>query len=427
MKKTIYILIAFYVHISWQAMAQSESTIVTLNQCIDAALMNNPSIKQSENETSISNLGIKMAQSGLYPAASVEGSGGFSDQYQLGNDYKYGAARLTIDQLLWQKGKVKSSIEQARFLKEVSNASLEARKQEIIVSVKKIYYTCLQQNQLYLVAKDNVSKTELFLEYSRERYKIGNGRKSDVLKAESDLAEAEFEKDSYKNSLKQSLNELSMLTGLSANNLSLLADTWQVDNLGTYTKQVDSLFSIAFQNYPELQMINNLELSQQAKIQETIAEFYPRIGASAGYDWSYNPIIQRQNSWYTAITLRWNIFNGNEKHYKLQSEKIRKINYENQVDEMKKFLIKEVSNCLISIREAESQISLTTKLIKTTSENLEIAKSQFKVGTGSMLELTDARVKDLSAKQKNIQAITAFKIALSNLERLTGNTYKNKK
>lgn len=408
-------------------MAQSESTIVTLNQCIDAALTNNPSIKQSVNETSISNLGIKVAQSGLYPTASVEGSGGLSDQYRLGNDYKYGAARLTVDQLLWQKGKVKSSIEQTRFLKEVSIASLEASKQELIVSVKKIYYTCLQQNQLYLVAQDNVSKAELFLDYAKERYKVGNSRKSDVLKAESDLAEAEFEKDSYQNLLKQSLNELSMLTGLPSNNLRLQTDTWQVDNLGTYTKQADSLFSIAFQNYPELQMINNLGLAQQAKIQETIAEFYPRIGASAGYDWSYNPIIQGQNSWYTAITLRWNIFSGNERHYRLQSEKLRKIRYENQADEMKSLLIKELKNCLISLKEAENQINLTTKLMKTTSENLEIAKGQFNVGTGSMLELTDARVKDLSAKQMNIQAITAFKIALSNLERLTGNTYENKK
>ncbi|NOU19776.1 MAG: TolC family protein [Bacteroidales bacterium] len=422
MKKTIYILIVFYVHISWQTMAQIESTNVALSQCIDAALINNPSIKESENDASISALGIKMAQSGLYPTVSIEGSGGISDQYRLGNDYKIGTAKLTIDQLIWQKGKVKSVIEQTRFTKDASIASLEARKQELIVSVKKIYFTCLQQNQLYLVAQDNVSKAELFLEYARERYKIGVGRKSDILKAESDLAEAEFERDSYRNSLKQSQNELSMLTGLSDNNQSLLVDTWQVGNLETYNKQSDSLFAIAFKNYPELQMINNLGLMQQAKIQETKAEFYPRIGVSAGYNWSYNPIVQKQNSWYSVVALRWNIFNGNEKRYRLQSEKIRRISYENQADEIKTFLIKEVSNCLISIKEAENQIVLTNKLMKTTSENLEIAKSQFNVGTGSMLELTDARVKDLSAKQKNIQAMTTFQIAMANLERLIGNT-----
>jgi outer membrane protein TolC len=427
MKKTIYILITFCVHTSWQVMAQSKPTYVTLDQCVDAALVNNPGIKESENDASISTLGIKMAQSGLYPVVSIEGSGGISDQYRLDNDYKIGTAKLTMDQLIWQKGKVKSIIEQARFTNEASIASLEARKQELIVSVKKIYFTCLQQNQLYLVAQDNVSKAELFLEYARERYKIGIGRKSDILKAESDLAEAEFERDSYLNSLKQSQNELSMLTGLSVSNLSLLADTWQMDKLGTYNIQADSLFAIAFQNFPELQIINNLGLSQQAKIQETKAEFYPRIGISAGYDWSYNPAIQGQKAWYSVIALRWNISNGNERHYRLQSEKIRKNNYENQADEMKNFLTKEVNNCLISIKEAEGQITLTNKLMKTTSENLEIAKSQFNVGTGSMLELTDARVKDLSAKQKNIHAMASLQIAMANLERIIGNTYENKK
>jgi outer membrane protein TolC len=62
--------------------------------------------------------------------------------------------------------------------------------------------------------------------------------------------------------------------------------------------------------------------------------------------------------------------------------------------------------------------------MKTTSENLEIAKAQYKSDTGSMLELTDARIFDLLAKQKNIQAITSYKIALANLERLTGNMNK---
>ena len=408
-------------------MAQSEQTLVTLNQCVDAALINNPSIKESENEVSISAMGIKMAQSGLYPVVSAEGSGGFSNEYQLGNDYKIGTAKLTVDQVLWQKGKVKSFIEQARYNREASIASREDRKQELIVSVKRIYYTCLQQNQLYLVAQDNISKAELFLEYARERYKIGTGRKSDVLKAESDLAEAEFERDKYQNSLKQAQNELSMLTGLPISSLSGQENIWQINKIGTYRKQADSLFTIAFQNYPELQIISNLGLSQLAKIQETKAEFYPRIGVSAGYNWGYNPIVQEQKGWYSVIALRWNIFSGNERRYRLQSEKVRKDIYENQADEVKNFLIKEISNWLISIKEAENQIILTDKLMKTTSENLEIAKSQFNVGTGSMLELTDARIKDLSAKQKNIQAMTTLQIAMANLERLIGKTYENQK
>jgi len=427
MKKTIYILTAFTVYCTCQATAQSDSTVVTLNQCIEAALTNNPGIKRAANEASISAIGIRIAQSGLYPVVSVEASGGLSNEYRLGNDYKIGAAKLTADLLLWQKGKVQSSIEQSRYISVASVASLESGKQEIIVSVKTVYFNCIQEVQFYRIALENVSKAELYLKYASERYKTGAGRNSDALKAESDLAEAEFERDSYLSLLKQAQNELSMLTGLSINSLSKQEDILQIDNPELYNKLSDSLIALAFQNYPELQIINNLKLSQQAKIQETKADRYPRISVNSGYNWNYNPAIQEQKGWYSVIALRWNIFNGNEQSYRLQSEKLKNSSYENQADELKNFLIKEVSNRIISIKEAENQINLSHSLMKSTAINLEMAEAQFKAGTGSMLELTDARINNLLAKQKNIQALTALQIALANLERLIGNTYENKK
>jgi len=69
-------------------LAQTDSTTITLGQCIEAALNNNPVIKESGNEVSISGLAIEIAQSGLYPVFSAEASGGLSGVYRLGNNYK---------------------------------------------------------------------------------------------------------------------------------------------------------------------------------------------------------------------------------------------------------------------------------------------------------------------------------------------------
>jgi outer membrane protein TolC len=423
MKKKIWTLI-FCTLLLPGAFAQTGVQSVTLNQCIDSALIYNPFIKESVNETIISGLAVKTARSGLYPVISADFSGGYSNQYKLGNDYRSGNGTVSVDQVLWQNGKVKSSIDQARYNQNAADLSLEARKQDIILSVKTNYFNCLLQNQLYQIAIENVSKANLFLDYANERYKVGAGRKSDVLKAESDLAEAQFERDTYMNSLAQVQNELGMLTGFSPNQLSTLENRWSNDQLIKYGQFADSLSAIAFHNYPELLAINNLQLSQQAKIREVNAELYPRLGFNGGYNCSYNPVLSQQKGWYSALTLRWQIFNGNELRNRIQIEKTRKTIYENQEEEIKTFLIKEIRNRIISVNSAESQIRLTDRLMNTTSENLEIAKAQYKSGTGSMLELTDARMVDRLAKQKNIQAITSYQIALANLERLTGNMNK---
>jgi len=423
MKRKIYVLIFCAFNSLW-IIAQTDSAKINLKQCIDIALQYNPYVKEVAKDEIIAGLVVKSARSDLYPVLSTQISGGYSNQYRLNNDYRTGNVAFSADQLLWQNGKVNATINQATYNLKAAGYSLQARKEDIIVSVKTYYFNCLLQSQLYEIAIENVSKANMFLEYAQERYKIGSGRRSDVLKAESDLAESEFERDTYLNSLTQAQNELSMLTGLSTDRLSNLENTLQSAQPDLYAKRLDTLYTLALLYYPELQYVNNLQLLQQSKIREANAELYPRLGFNGGYNWSYNPALPWQKGWYTLLTLQWQIFNGYKQHNQIQMEKTRKTIYEIREEQVKTFLIKEISNRLINIKTAESQIELTNRLMKTTVENMEIAKAQYKAGTGSMLELTDARVNDLLAKQKNIQAIAAFQIALANLERLTGNIYK---
>jgi outer membrane protein TolC len=423
MNKTFHFLLTIL--ISTLPAIQAASQVITLDQCIEAALTSNPTLKASANEYEIDNLGISISRSGRYPSVSGEASGGLSEEYSIGNKYKTGYSGLTADQLIWQNKKVTSAITQARYRSLASAANYETRKQEIILAVKTAYFICLQQDQLYKIARDNVAKTVIFLDYAKQLYSIGTGRKSDILKAESDLVRAEFEQNAYLNSYRKSLNDLAMLSGLSSDKLNGLDSSWTDIPVSIPFEISDSLISMALVWYPELQAINNLGYSQQYKIMEARAAFFPALSLNTGYEWRYNPILQEQKGWYSMITLRWDLFNGNEKKYRVQSEKIKKEIYNYQADDIRNYLIKEVRNRMLSLLEAADQIGVTRSLMNTTSENLEMAKAQYKAGTGSMLELTDARVTDLQAHQDLIQAITNYRIMKANMEKLTGKTYED--
>jgi outer membrane protein TolC len=420
MKKITFTL-TFVLMSSWNLTAQSDSANVTLIQCIYAALNYNPLIKQASNQVVAAKFTIKIAESGYYPVISTDISAGFSDLYRVNSNYKTGNISVSADQPLWQKGKVKAFVDQAKYNQLTYNYSLESQKADIIESVKTTFLNCQMQNQLCRISIDNVNRSRLFFEFASERYKTGTGRKSDVLKAESDLSEAEFDSDYNRYMLARAQNELGRLTGLSSEIFSKLENPVWYEETDNYNVQFDSLKAAAFRNYPDLKIVCSEELSQQAKINETKAERYPRLGINVGYNWSYYPAIPEQNGWFTGLTLKWQLFSGNEQRNRIQFEETKKVIYENRKDEVKDFLVKELNNRLINLKEAESQIKLTDRMILSTSENLEIAKAQYNAGTSSMLELTDARINDLNAREKNIRAITAFQIALVNLERLTKN------
>lgn len=423
MKKTIYIFFALY---NLQVNAQTQPETFTLDECIKAALDYNPVIIESQNNVDLSLTGINIARSAAFPVLSLEASAGFSDEYRSGSDTKTASTGVTFNQVLWQKGKINSLIEQSEFFSEASKASSDGIKQDVIFSVSSAYFICKQQLKLYEISLENITRAELFLSYAQERYKIGIGRKSDILKAESDLAEAQVESNSYQNLFNQTRNELSMLTGISFDKLSHLNDT-STDQFEIFNLQSDSIINVAFQQYPNLLFLKNLGLSQEEKIKEVRADFFPQLYFNAGYNWNSTPLFQNQDNWYSMVTIRWNMFAGNEKRYKLQYEQIRKNIYENKKQDLQNFIIKEVKNRIINIREAEDRIFLTNRLIKSSSENLELARAQYKAGTGSLLELTDVRITNLNAMQQNIRAKTAYLIAIADLKRLTGNINKYEK
>jgi outer membrane protein len=396
---------------------------VTLDQCIEAALTNNPSVKQAANTSSQAAVGVNIARSGRFASVSTEIAGGFSDQYRSGNNFETAYARLSADQKVWQNNRITASIEQARSAGKAADASYEAARQEIIVSVKTIYYVCQQQQKLQIIAGENVTRAGVFLQYARERVNAGLGRRSEVLKAESDLAEAIFDQNATVNAYRKVLNDLAMLTNLPSDQLSNHAK-WEAETLASTVQSSDSVLKIALSQYPELQAILNLRSSQESKIKEVRAARYPGIFLNTGYDWNYNPLTNDQKGWYALVTLRWDIFNGNANRCREKLEYLNKENYNYQVEEMQNYVAREVSNRIISLLETMEQISLTRSLLKTTGENLAVAQGQYIAGTGSILELTDARLTDLQAQKNYVQAVTGYKIALANLERLTGKTFE---
>jgi outer membrane protein len=418
--KRLLILLLFSLITS---LLRSQPQPVTLDQCIEAALTSNPTLKVAANTSSGAAVGVNIARSGRFASVSTEIAGGFSDQYRSGNNYETAYARLSADQLVWQNNRVTAAIEQARFAGRAADASFEAAKQEIIVSVKTLFYVCQQQQQLQIIAGENVSRAGVFLQYAREKVNAGLARRSEVLKAESDLAEAIFDQNATLNAYRKVLNDLAMMTYLPSDQLASHTK-WGADTLAGIVPARDSVLKMALSQYPELQAILNLRTSQESKIIEVRAARYPGVFLNTGYDWNYSPLTDEQKGWYALVTLRWDLFNGNANRYREKLEYLKKENYNYQAEEMQNYVVREVSNRIISLLETVEQISLTRSLLKTTRENLAVAQGQYIAGTGSILELTDARLTDLQAQKNNVQAVTGYKIALANLERLTGKTFE---
>lgn len=412
-------LLAFVFKVS--AFSQEEAAgDIGLERLIDAALSINPGIKDGFAKTEISKTEINLSKSALLPRISTDASYTLTNQNSVGNDYGSVSSGVNVNQALWQNGKNKALIKQSEFLYQAELSEFEAKKQELILQVKFSYFNLLRYRKLFKVSENNLLQAELFLEAAKEKNKLGIGKYSDILKAESELADAKYISKNYSYSLKDAENELSRLTGLSISVNSLSNDQFDLDFNSYEIFENDSLFAIAIKNYPELGVLENIRSSQEFYEKAVKADLFPTVSANAGYNWYYNPVFKGQDIWNAGITVSWDLFDGNRRKNQIKIEQLRSQSYQYQKEDLLLELKKEIANRLNALNEAQDQIRISKVLMKSTSENLKMLEEEYKQGISSMLELTNARTDDFNAKAKYINVITGYELAKAQLEIIIG-------
>ncbi len=395
---------------------------IDLERLIDAALSINPGIKDGLAKTEISKTEINLSKSALFPRISTDASYAFTNQNSIANDYGSISTGVNLNQTLWQNGKNKALIEQSEFLYKAKQSEFEAQKQELILKVKFSYFDLLRYKELREISKNNVVQAELFLEAAKEKNKLGIGKYSDILKAESELADAKYLLQNNAYALKNKENQLERLTGLTVS--ADLLESYSFSNIALNAEILDkdSLLNIAVNNYPELKTIENIQSSQEFYIKAVKSDIYPSVSANAGYNWYYNPIFKGQDVWNAGITIRWGLFDGNRRKNQVKIEQLRKQSYQYQKEDLLADLKKEIANRLNALNESQDQIKISRVLQRSTSENLKMLEEEYRQGISSMLELTNARTDDFNANAKLINAVTDYELAKAQLERIIGVT-----
>jgi len=407
------------------AMGQSDTAItLNLSDCIKAALDFSPNLKEGLVQTEIKKTAISRAKSYQYPSVSANAVYNLTNQNRSGNNYNSASYGINAYQTLWQYGRNKALVEQSKFLYQAEWSNYHALQQDVVVNIKQFYFNYLHAVKLLGIAKSNRDEADLFLNAAKEKKAIGIGKNSDILKAESDVADTKFIYSLYENDILRMRNELMRLTGLIITENTILQDELFTPDPTWSNISPDTLFSIAKNNYPELRAIDGLIKSQEAYRKFVKADLFPKLSAGAGYNGYYNPVMKNMDFWNAGFTLSWDIFNGYQKKYQVKTEKLQSEALSWQKEYLLLSVQKEIRNQYLTFNENYYQIGIIETLLKSTTENLNTVLEEYRQGVSSMLELANARIENFNAKEKYCNAWFTYQISKVQLERMLGVTNK---
>ena len=392
---------------------------LTLEECINIGLENNPAFQSSQFFVEENKAKVDEQRAGFYPTINFNSN---ADTYSRNNGserYNNYSTGISASYNLFEGFRTKATYNAAKDNYEANIYQYESNKQDLIFNIIYAYYKTIQSERILKSAEVAVKSSNLHLEFAMAKNKAGMATRSDILKSEVELSNAELNRIKAVNSLLAAKGNLNLFLGLHSNNHIKIVDDLSIIN-ETPVQPFDSLFNEALYSRTEIKKFQSLLSAQQQNIKVAKGGYLPSIDANANYNYSGLKISGMQQNWWLGMTLSIPVFKGLSTKARISQEELALKGLEKDFESLKQQISQEVWNAYLAVKESSERIVTTVKGVESARENLLLAEGEYKEGVGSIIQLTDAQTTFVTSEQNYIQALSDYKISFAELERTIG-------
>jgi len=394
-----------------------------LERCVKRALEANPSIVSARAALKGAEYGVDAATGEFF--FKVKGEYGYT-KYDRKRTTGYGyrdqwAANLSLSQPLFTGFRLLSSYQKAKLARKQSDMQLYNAELVIIKDVQSNFLNLLKARMDVKSAKDSVERLKSQLKVNNAYYEVGLYPRVDVLQAEVELATAEQNLLSARNTVSTQKAKLNTLL-----NLPLDAEIMYVGTLDCVPGSFDlkTCLTKAYKDRPDLKIaLKSVEIAfKDAKIASS--SFYPEVTADADYyrggndpdtnggdGWSH----AASEYWTVGVNMNWTMFEWGADYndWKKTKETINQLQAELENTRLNAGF--EVKRALLNLQEAADRILVGRKSVESAKESYRMALARYQAQVGTNNDVLDAQARVSESEAKLNTALADYNTALSAL------------
>lgn len=427
-------ILAQTVHTDSAGIKRADGEIVlTLQSAVSLALEKNKDVLISNEDMKRANAQISEAYGNAYPQVSAEANYTRNlelpsffiagQKFTIGSDNSY-TASLSLSQVLFS-AKVNTAIQIAKEYKHYSEHNAQAVREDVVLNVKKAFYTVLLTQRLVEVSREGLRLARANHENLSQLYKQGMASEFDLLRAEVQVANTEPMLSQAENGLVMSMNALRNALGISLNQKISLAGSLDLeDELPKGVIEQES--GLAVSRNSLLLGLEAYERILEKNITIQKADYYPTLAAFGAiqyqtqdntfkfmdYDWVRSTMV--------GLQLSVPIFSGFQTRYRVEQAQIDRFKTQLNRQKLEEGLKIQVEDARLRMEEAKSRISAQARSVEQAERAQGIAEVRFKSGVGTQLELIDTQVALTNTRINKAQAVYDYLVARADWERSTG-------
>jgi outer membrane protein TolC len=336
MEKSRYILLNFILFspllLCAQISTDTLTKVVTLKQCIDFALHNQPVVRQAAIDESINERNISISLAAWLP--QISGSGLY-DYYFKGTPLVPGgnAARLNnlstvglqASQVIYNNDVLQAS-KASKYSRLYYKENTTSSQINVVSDVSKAFFDVLLSQRQLDILNEDIVRLQRSLKDAYSRYQAGVVDKTDYKQATISLNNSLATRKQTEETIKSKLAYLKQIMGFNPDNkLSLSYDSTRYESEAT----IDTNQKLDVNNRIEYQLLQTEKNLQNVNVNYYKWGFLPSISANSAYNWYYlsNNISTLYNksfpNAYAGLTLSVPIFQGNKRLQNLSKARLQ--------------------------------------------------------------------------------------------------------
>ena len=396
--------------------------VLHLDQCIQIALKQHPSILGAAGTVRVNESRIGQAQSNYLPQVNWQSTYTRTSPYVsnprligLGQYDQYGS-NVGLSQNIYDFQRTPTQVKIAKINTDATRRDLENTVNAVVLGVKQAYYGLVQAVKNREVAQETVNQFEHHLQQAKGFFEVGTKPKFDVTKAEVDLSNARLNLIKAENTVRIARVNLNNAMGVpNAPEFSLESGL----SFQRYDVAFDEALRKAYDARPDLQSLLLKQESANQSVELAKAAHYPYITGSANYGFGGTD-FPLDRGWNVGGSINIPIFSGLLVQNQIAEAKANLEVIKANVEVLKQQIRLDVEQAFSNLREAADRIGTTELTVRQARENVDLANGRYASGVGNPIEVTDAVVAQSNAKTAYISAMTDYKIGQANLEKAMG-------
>lgn len=397
-----------------------KDTVLSLEDCIDITLKNNPAISSSFASQEAQRNRLSQTRSSYLPqidaSANYSRSDSESEKGWSGAQDGYSSS-INAKQLIYDFGKTGLSSD----IQENSYYSAVADTRNLIINtiyeLKKAYYDTLLARESKHVYEQSVEQYQEQLKRAQAYYQVGTRPKIDVTTAQVNLNNAKLNLIQAENSLKKSYHVLLNVMGIydPSPEFSL-----QMNNtLPEFSLTEEQALDTAMKNRQDLLGYKLKLESARQNVKLSRTGYAPSINATGSYGWSGGdfPLYDR---WSVGAGVSIPIFSGLSTYNSVKEAQNNMLSAYYNLTSAEQDILLEIKEAYLNVQDSKSKIPVAEITRTQAQENYELAVGRYKVGVGNYIEVKDAETTLSDAKLAYIQAVFDYTLSIAALNKAMG-------